>query len=593
MLSEIALGKILDAALEPLKKHWGAREEGIVSIEVKDPTETLADHNRMIFRWASEISFRDLGVAKQTRDSFVDLDLHLGPASSSPLGFPIQTLRVSDISNIHKNVVILGDPGAGKTTSVKRIALDVLSKSHDRSRPLLLVLLREYSEAESLTKMLLHTLGLVIKTATDLGADQRKTLERSFLLKHLSGAGFTVLLDGLDEIRSEIRETIVEDLRFLIRYSERTQFILTCRKAEYRYSLDQLTVLSILPLSTEQIQEFTERWLGKRESETFREQIKEHPYSGSEVRPLTLAHLCAIYERSGKIPERPRTVYRKIVRLLLEEWDEQRSVRRFSRFADFEIDRKEEFLEAIAYQLTMLGHQGGFSLQALESAYAKVYSRFSLAPTGARLVVRELEAHTGLILESGYENFEFPHRSIQEYLTASHALRLPEISSHFIKRFPNEAAMAITLSARPNDYLALFLQALLEQGAKRPIRVILDRLRVERADFYSSPEFGKVLLRTISGLISRADIQLLNHDTKETLNAVTSFAGLLQVAESLGSVLAYVKVVSRKGAHAELMLAEPWTGAPQEHYGVPVDVIHAVNRSYPLPWLIERLAAET
>ena len=91
--------------------------------------------------------------------------------------------------------------------------------------------------------------------------------------------------------------------------------------------------------------------------------------------PLTLAHLCAVFERSGSIPRKPRTLYRKAVRLALEDWDEQRSVKRWSGYADFEVDRKEDFLKAIAYELsTKKRGMASFGRADLKEAYLQIRS---------------------------------------------------------------------------------------------------------------------------------------------------------------------------------------------------------------------------
>jgi predicted NACHT family NTPase len=154
-----------------------------------------------------------------------------------------------------------------------------------------------------------------------------------------------ILLDGLDEIpHKRKRDAVIEELRRLAPRVENARFILTSRTGEYNYHLDRVTTYEIAPLSECQIAEFAQHWLGTEASEIFLAQVRSSPFWDTAIKPLTLAHLCAIYERLQKIPDKPKTVYKKIVKLLLEEWDQQRAVRRESAYARFDVDRKEEFL---------------------------------------------------------------------------------------------------------------------------------------------------------------------------------------------------------------------------------------------------------
>ena len=42
-------------------------------------------------------------------------------------------------------------------------------------------------------------------------------------------------------------------------------------------------------------------------------------------------------------------------------------------------------------------------------------------------VIAELESHTGLFIQSGFDQFEFAHKSLQEFLTAEYLVKLPSI----------------------------------------------------------------------------------------------------------------------------------------------------------------------
>jgi hypothetical protein len=600
-ISEFVISKFIDVVLERVQKRWGAREPGIAVLEVKDPRGVLRAHLRMVNRWASEISFRDLRKAKRLKETYVDLDLDLGRAASSPVKLPGGGLKISDIALLRENLVLLGDPGAGKTTSLKRIALQFLaSGTTDRVLPLLLVQLRDFPESDSLAENILSTLGIVAQADSEFDSDKQRRLLQRFTLKHVDEAEMTVLIDGLDEISATVREGVVADLRYFLLNSERSgaKFILTCRTGDFRYHLDNSAILTILPLNDSQITEFAERWLGIEKATDFISQIRANPYSGSEVRPLTLAHLCAIFERSGRVPEKPRTVYRKVVRLLLEEWDEQRSIRRASRYGNFDVDRKEEFLQAIAFRLTLRGARGRFSHNLLQSAYHDVYSTFDLPPSDAAKVVREIESHTGLVLESSDDAYEFAHKSLQEYLTAAYALRLPQVPFDLLGEHPNELALAVALSADPNGYFGTVVDYWLASSSKAELAALaepfLRRLSVEKVDFTPHRALGECVIRLVSSAYQRESIRRISRDRETELflappdpEAVLDFLREPAIARSVEEVLKSAAIVRTRDDSFRVTIAS--LGEEAAAQTLHPDIILAVDDTQSLAWLRNKL----
>ncbi len=540
LIGETVIRKIIDAAAKAIEKKIDLSDLGTIKLDNRESKSAIEHHINMISHWAAEISFRDLRGSKKFVDSFVDLDLTLGPISTRNRGHASGHTRVTDLLQHNENVVILGDPGAGKTTSLKRLALSALTETHrsGRGKTPILVRLRDLGNS-SLLSEILGILGVRVSFDDELSKESKdKTLIR-IVGQYLRNLNTLLLVDGLDESPFSERENIVRDLRDIILYSKDYQVVLTCRTADFVYSFENAASFAIEPLSEWQIQSFAAKWLGEKAGEDLLKQICGTPYGGTEVLPLTLAHLCAIYERTGSIPEKPRTVYRKIVRLLLEEWDEQRSIKRESRYASFDVDRKEDFLKAIAFHLTIISKRSSFNQKDLERAYLEVYERFSVPRAEARKVAREIESHTGLIIATWSENYEFAHKSIQEYLTAEYILKLPTIPPEKAIKLPNEMALAVALSSDANEYFAAVVFAVIDRSRgtlEDFTHPFLRRTLLEKVDFCPSISLGQFVLALYSETYhpSRGQLRLPLGSGSDVFS---DFLRLAPVRESVVSVM--------------------------------------------------------
>ncbi len=229
-----------------------------------------------------------------------------------------------------------------------------------------------------------------------------------------------ILLDGLDEVSHKAkRDSIVGGVRRLAIQLEKARIILTARTGEFTYHIEKMTAYEIAPLSPRQIKRFAAGWLGAKNARPFLKQVQRSPFADAAIKPLTLAHLCAIFERVRKIPEKPKSVYKKIVSLLLEEWDQQRSVQRISAYSDFEVDRKADFLSDLAHNLTILNKTSTFTRVDLLESYRQISVNYGLRDSEAQAVVNELETHTGLVVQSGADLFEFSHNLCRSTLQPS------------------------------------------------------------------------------------------------------------------------------------------------------------------------------
>jgi hypothetical protein len=143
-----------------------------------------------------------------------------------------------------------------------------------------------------------------------------------------------------------------------------------------------------------------------------------------------------------------------------------------------------------------------FSKEDLLQVYEKIYNDYGLVRQQAQQVVNEIESHTGLLLQSGYETFEFAHKSLQEYLTAEYLVRLPSIPNDISKlsKIPSELAVAVTISSRPSLYLSELVsnRFLLQPISEDVLKAFLSRLFLEKPDFNPSNPFCLALITLYS-----------------------------------------------------------------------------------------------
>src|SRR5436305_11246808 len=80
------------------------------------------------------------------------------------------------------------------------------------------------------------------------------------LISFLRDTKAVVLLDGLDEVRTELHLSVVRDIRQLARHLEGNKIILTCRSGQGAH-FEGFDVVEICPLEPAQIRQVATKWL--------------------------------------------------------------------------------------------------------------------------------------------------------------------------------------------------------------------------------------------------------------------------------------------------------------------------------------------
>ena len=136
-------------------------------------------------------------------------------------------------------------------------------------------------------------------------SEARRSLRERAVVQILETLQPLILLDGLDEVSHKAkRDSIIAGVRRLAIQLEKARIILTARTGEFSYHVEKMTTYEIAPLSPHQIQQFAAGWLGTPPMpKLFWRQVRDSPFADAAIgKPLTLAHLCAIFRARSQDP---------------------------------------------------------------------------------------------------------------------------------------------------------------------------------------------------------------------------------------------------------------------------------------------------
>jgi hypothetical protein len=233
--------------------------------------------------------------------------------------------------------VVLGDPGAGKSTFAMKLAYDLAGG--DASLPggaltPFLVTLKDYGAEKAANRF-----SLVEWIESVVGTDYTAPAPPGAIAYLLAAGRAVLILDGLDELLdTSYRREITADVEtFAARYVA-TPILVTSRRIGYsKAPLDprRFDVAHLSELEDDQIRQYVDMWFGlrvempPREREEMAENfMRDSSDAAADLRSntLMLALLCNIYRGDGYIPRQRPQVYEKCAVMLFERWDRGRRI---------------------------------------------------------------------------------------------------------------------------------------------------------------------------------------------------------------------------------------------------------------------------
>lgn len=334
----------------------------------------------------------------------------------------VKQKRVSglDVVQRYSKLMVLGKPGAGKTTFLKYLAMQCIEGRYQANRVPIFITLKDFAEAPKKPDILKFIVQLLSSCG---GTYTSATVEK--LLKQ--GKVF-VLLDGLDEVREEDTKSVLRQIREFSDLFHTNQFVITCRIAAKEYIFESFTEVEMADFDEKQIAIFAKNWFqltDQVKGERFIQKLKENkPIQELASSPLLLTLLCLVFGDSGDFPANRSELYKEGLDVLLKKWDAKRNIERDQVYKNLSLQRKEDLLSQVALT-TFTGKDYFFKQKSVEEYIANFIRNLRNAdtdPEALRLdseaVLKSIEAQHGLLVERAKGIYSFSHLTFHEYFAA-------------------------------------------------------------------------------------------------------------------------------------------------------------------------------
>ena len=347
---------------------------------------------------------------------------------------PQSVLELIEDERNYQYLVILGDPGSGKSSLVQYLALQWAEQPIENlnSQPIpLLIELRKYLQ-DCNSQECSDFLDFFHQGSNCICNVNRELLE-SWLI---AGSAF-VIFDGLDEVfEPEKREqTVVEIVNFTQRYP-RVRVLVTSRVIGYkpqRLREANFRHFMLQDLTDELSNDFLEKWHGlvfnnQKERQQKQERLHRAIVESQAIRELAgnplLLTMMAILNRYQELPRDRAELYNQCSRVLLQQWDLDKTLQdeRLDVFIDYK--DKQAMLRRVAaeMQADAKGLAGNLiaaeRLEAIIADYLTVI-KIERSPKIAELIVEQLRTRNFILCFLGADYYAFVHRTFLEYFCAA------------------------------------------------------------------------------------------------------------------------------------------------------------------------------
>lgn len=400
----------------------------------------------------------------------------------------IDTNNASNIFEKYSKVIITGTGGIGKSILLKHIFLNSIQTTN---------FIPVFIELRSFNSYELKDISLkniLYKALMDNGFN----IEIKYFENSLEKGGYTILLDGFDEVNRELSNKVSSEIKSFSDKYKNNNFIVSSRPSEEFIGWNDFVEMSALPLTKKQALSLIEKLdFDKTVKEIFYKELNDSLYDEYESfasNPLLLNIMLLTFNNHASIPDKLNDFYEQAFSTLYNMHDATkdsyvRDIRTKLGCEDFKL-----IFSYLCFK-SYFNDEYEFSEHQLRKYISKAIEKHPSIKFNIDDYIEDLTQSVCMLVKEGLI-YRFSHRSFQEYFAALYTCKLTD---------DIQSKLLISWIKESNVFTDSYFSMLFNMQGEKVNKIILSPGIKELMSLYENKGFSIAFLKELfkCAIISR------------------------------------------------------------------------------------------